>query len=88
MKGSTFFPVVLLAAILATPFPAYAGADCECVGNGKRVKEGQVLCLQIGPSTRYLARCEKVLNNTSWKKLAEDCPQVQLDTRWCTRQIM
>ena len=67
-----------LATLLASTAGSHAGSDCECVGNGKRVKEGEVLCLQIGPSTRYLARCERVLNNTSWTKLSDGCPQVEL----------
>ncbi len=54
--------------------PAFAGKDCECLGNGKRVKEGGVICLQIGSSQRYLARCERNLNNTSWKKISDVCP--------------
>jgi hypothetical protein len=54
--------------------PAFAGQDCECVGNGKRIKEGGVICLQIGSSQRYLARCERNLNNTSWKKISDGCP--------------
>jgi len=58
--------------------PAFAGQDCECLGNGKRVKEGSVVCLQIGSSQRYLARCERNLNNTSWKKITDGCPVSQL----------
>jgi len=57
---------------------AFAGQDCECLGNGKRVKEGGVVCLQIGSSQRYLARCERNLNNTSWKKITDGCPVSQL----------
>jgi hypothetical protein len=58
--------------------PALAGEDCECVGNGKKIKEGGVVCLQIGSSTRYLARCERNLNNTSWKKIADGCPTASM----------
>lgn len=54
--------------------PVMAGQDCECLGNGKRIKEGGVICLQIGSSQRYLARCERNLNNTSWKKISDGCP--------------
>ena len=64
-------------ACLAAP-PAFSGQDCECVGNGKRVKEGSVVCLQIGSSQRYLARCERNLNNTSWKKITDGCPVSQM----------
>jgi hypothetical protein len=63
-------------ACLCAP-PAFAGQDCECLGNGKRVKEGSVVCLQIGSSQRYLARCERNLNNTSWKKITDGCPVSQ-----------
>ena len=57
---------------------AFAGQDCECLGNGKRIKEGSVVCLQIGSSQRYLARCERNLNNTSWKKISDGCPVAQM----------
>ncbi|WP_420409539.1 hypothetical protein [Hoeflea sp.] len=68
------FSATLLAATFAAAPGAWAGEECECVGNGKRVKEGGVICLQIGSSDRYLARCERNLNNTSWKKISDGCP--------------
>ena len=67
----------LTVALLADS-PAFAGQDCECLGNGKRIKEGGVVCLQIGSSQRYLARCERNLNNTSWKKISDGCPVSQM----------
>jgi len=57
---------------------AFAGQDCECLGNGKRIKEGSVICLQISSSQRYLARCERNLNNTSWKKISDGCPVARI----------
>jgi N-acyl-L-homoserine lactone synthetase len=63
-----------VAAAFLCRVPAFAGQDCECLGNGKRIKEGGVICLQIGSSQRYLARCERNLNNTSWKKISDGCP--------------
>ena len=75
-------PALLTAAaafaVLLSASVAQAGKDCECIGNGKRVKEGTVLCLQIGSSSRYLARCERNLNNTSWKKMSDGCPTAGL----------
>ncbi|WP_422370246.1 hypothetical protein [Hoeflea sp.] len=65
---------ILIAATLIAAPGAWAGEECECLGNGKRVKEGGVICLQIGSSSRYLARCERNLNNTSWKKISDGCP--------------
>ena len=71
---------VLAVTGLSAP-AALAGQECECLGNGKRIKEGGVICLQIGSSQRYLARCERNLNNTSWKKISDGCPVVQM-TPW------
>lgn len=73
--GAAFF-----AAGLAVSAPAaLAGKNCECIANGKRVKEGEVVCLRVGSGDGYLARCEMVLNNTSWKKLQDGCPTTALD---------
>tara|TARA_R110002020_G_scaffold23525_7_gene78239 strand:+ start:1247 stop:1528 length:282 start_codon:yes stop_codon:yes gene_type:complete len=69
------FPVLGLSVS-----PAMAGQECECLGNGKRIKEGGVICLQIGSSERYLARCERNLNNTSWKKISDGCPTAQMSS--------
>lgn len=71
----------MFAALGFFAAPAFAGQECECLGNGKRVKEGGVICLQIGSSTRYLARCERNLNNTSWKKLSDGCPTASMSPR-------
>jgi len=53
---------------------ALAAPDCQCLANGRKVALGSVVCLQISPSQSYMARCERVLNNTSWKKLEDGCP--------------
>ena len=34
--------------------------------------EGTVVCIDLASGT-YLARCERVLNNTAWRKLASSC---------------
>ncbi|MCY0147090.1 hypothetical protein OEG84_05000 [Hoeflea sp. G2-23] len=68
----------LLAVLVLVAPPAFAGQDCECLGNGKKVKEGGIVCLQIGSTTRYMARCERNLNNTSWKKISDGCPVAQM----------
>jgi hypothetical protein len=74
----TAIGIGLFTALIFAASPASAGEDCECVGNGKKIKEGGVVCLQIGSSTRYLARCERNLNNTSWKKIADGCPTASM----------
>lgn len=71
----------MFAAMFLSLAPAIAEQDCECIGNGKRIKEGGVVCLQIGSSQHYLARCERNLNNTSWKKISDGCPTARM-TPW------
>jgi len=61
-----------MSAIVLTS-PSMAGGDCKCRFNGGYVGEGQTVCLKT-PSGSSLARCEKVLNNTSWTKLNQPCP--------------
>ena len=63
-------PIGLAFAMAA---PAAALADQECLANGKSYQVGQVACLTIAGES-HLARCDMVLNNTSWTKIHDDCP--------------
>lgn len=36
------------------------------------MNEGAVVCIDLASGT-YLARCERVLNNTAWRKLRDGC---------------
>lgn len=56
---------------------ASAASNCTCRGNGSDVPEGQTICLKTSAGAK-LARCERVLNNTSWTILEEDCPTAAL----------
>ncbi len=69
----------LLAAALSAGLTGTAAADCMCAANGTRYEMGAVACIR-SPAGAWLARCGKVLNNTSWEKLADGCP-VTLDVR-------
>ncbi|QKV17743.1 hypothetical protein [Oricola thermophila] len=60
--------------------PALSGEGCTCRGNGQDIPEGQTVCLKTA-SGHKLARCERVLNNTSWKLLDADCPTATLPPR-------
>ncbi|WP_146119487.1 hypothetical protein [Phyllobacterium phragmitis] len=64
-------------AIAGTLLAQPAFADCQCLGNGLRYNEGEQVCLKLSTGPQ-LARCEKVLNNSSWKMLGSNC---QLITR-------
>jgi len=53
---------------------AWAGQNCTCRAEGVEATLGQTVCLRT-PAGLRLARCEMVLNNTSWKFLDGPCPQ-------------
>ena len=71
------FQIVAVASAAAVPaampIASLAGENCTCRGNGQDVPEGQTICLKTASGAK-LARCERVLNNTSWKILDSDCP--------------
>lgn len=66
----------LLAPLMAA-MPSIAGehVPCTCYANGQRIEEGRVFCIRPPSGEAFLARCERVLNNTSWKILQQGCPQ-------------
>ncbi|WP_256750587.1 hypothetical protein [Mesorhizobium sp. Mes31] len=64
-------PIGLAFAMVA---PAAALAAQECLANGKSYPLGQVVCLTVADKS-HLARCEMVLNNTSWTKIQDSCPE-------------
>ncbi|MHA6643394.1 hypothetical protein [Mesorhizobium sp. A623] len=59
-----------LAAVFLAPAPASAAP--KCLANGQSFAIGQTACLSVSGKD-HLARCEIVLNNTSWTKLHEGC---------------
>ncbi|MEM7301074.1 MAG: hypothetical protein AAF468_08325 [Pseudomonadota bacterium] len=65
-------------AMLGAATNAFAGEKCKCRFNGGYVEEGQTVCMKT-PTGMSLARCERVLNNTSWKILQNGCPAAKLD---------
>ena len=63
-----------LAALLLMTATVPASAKSACLANGKAFKIGQTACLTIGGKS-HLAQCDTELNNTSWVKTADACPQ-------------
>ena len=53
---------------------APAAADCKCLANGRIFHHGEIACLSL-PNGKQLAQCDMVLNNSSWKKLQDGCPE-------------
>ena len=64
--------VIALLSALAATMPALAGPDCTCRFAGRDMPEGAVVCIDLASGT-YLARCERVLNNTAWRKMVDGC---------------
>jgi hypothetical protein len=63
---------VALAFLIAGLIPSAAKAECTCLFAGGAVEHGQTACIQTAKG-KQLARCEKVLNNSSWTFLDEAC---------------
>ena len=82
---------LLLVMVLTLPAGLAGGAanagdgGCTCRYSGGDVFEGQTACIRTakGPT---LARCEKFLNNTSWKFLDQPCPTARLAPQ--SRQVL
>ncbi|WP_210211846.1 hypothetical protein [Aquibium carbonis] len=66
--------VALLSLVVIGAVAAHspARADCLCAANGLRYEQGEISCIRLS-SGSYLARCEKVLNNSSWTKVSDGC---------------
>lgn len=71
---AAFAGVLFSVLLVAVPAPAGEGIDCNCVANGERIELGKLHCIKTASGKEFLARCERVLNNTSWKRLQEGCP--------------
>jgi len=70
MIKRSIMTALLLAACTTT---AVAGPNCTCRFRGENFQIGEVACIM-----GELKQCEMKLNNTSWRKVSEGCPQVQL----------
>ncbi len=62
--------LVIASVLLAQA--AHAGPNCKCRFNGTTYKLGEIACIR-----GKLSQCELNLNNTSWKTLADECPQAR-----------
>ena len=67
-----FFTVAALA-----PGGAFAEHKCQCLYQGKKFEQGEFVCIRVDGATR-LARCDMLLNNSSWTFLKGGCPTARL----------
>lgn len=58
-------------AMLAAPTAAFAHT-CTCKHQGGDAKQGETACIRTAKG-KSLARCDMVLNNSSWTILDEPC---------------
>ncbi len=73
MKAPVNMAKIALVAIGLAIVSEPASAACTCRARDVVANEGEVVCLNT-PLGQRLARCDKVLNNTSWTFLREGCP--------------
>jgi hypothetical protein len=57
--------------------PALAGEECTCRHKDGETALGQIACIR-SPGGMAMARCDRVLNNTSWTFLNQPCPTADL----------
>lgn len=75
MKTHLAYTLLAVSLVSGSGFisPVSAGQDCTCRHIGGETPEGQTACIKT-PKGMTMARCERVLNNTSWKILKQACP--------------
>lgn len=64
-------------ALFLAAAPAHAGPDCKCRSNGESFVQGEHTCIKTNDGYR-LARCDMVLNLTSWVVVGDSCPLTSL----------
>jgi hypothetical protein len=68
--------VIILTSFVLMVSAHASNAECTCIFAEGAVKEGETACIWSARG-KTLARCEKVLNVTSWKLLDQACPLEQ-----------
>ena len=80
MRSLRLSGAILGLALVASP--AIAQDDQElslsCVNAGTRYAVGEFACIAACHQQRRLARCDMVLNNTSWTYVSETCPSAMI----------
>jgi len=72
--------VIRFATLSIAAVNSPAAADCTCRGPGVVAHHGQTICLRT-PDGPRLARCDMVLNNSSWTFLPDACPEASIQGR-------
>ncbi len=67
------FRMIAVALLCMPVLPLSAGENCTCRYEDADIAEGSTICMR-SPGGSRMAKCVRVLNNTSWKFLEEPCP--------------
>ena len=72
--------VLLGAVFLVSPVAAQDQQEIglSCVNAGNRYAVGEFACIAACHQQRRLARCDMVLDNTSWTYVSETCPSAMI----------
>lgn len=70
-------PLVLFALAVMSPIGASAEHKCQCLYQGRKFEQGQFVCIKVDGAS-HLARCDMLLNNSSWTFLKTSCPTASL----------
>jgi hypothetical protein len=65
--------LLLLALAVLAPAEASAEHKCQCLYHGNKFEQGQLVCIKVDGAS-HLARCDMLLNNSSWTFLQTGCP--------------
>ena len=68
--------VLALLFLSALASPALAGQECRCRYLGREFEHGALVCITLDGRSK-LARCDMLLNNSSWTFLRDGCPTAE-----------
>ena len=77
MLNKFFVAIMLIVLVFAPQVFAQTKIPCTCRFQGVDFGLGEEICMKR-PAGSTLARCEMVLNNTSWKFTEAPCPVTEL----------
>ena len=80
MATRLLLALVLLVCGGLSPGEAAAGHKCQCLYQGRKFEQGELVCIKVDGATRF-ARCDMLLNNSSWTFLKTPLPHRRVLTR-------
>jgi hypothetical protein len=84
MNALRLSATILGLTLLASPAVAQDEQETalSCVNAGNSYAVGEFACIAACHQQRRLARCDVVLENTSWTYVSETCPSAMINPPW------